>query len=73
MARTRPYTELGLRRLPCSRCGARPSYGQWSGCADDNRYRPLCRPCDEELNEMVMRWWGDPDADAKMESYRARG
>lgn len=71
MARKRPYTDLGMSRLPCSRCGARPGWGQWSGCADDNAYRVLCRPCDEELNEMVLAWWGDPDREAKMAAYRA--
>ena len=71
MSRLRPYTELGLRRLPCHRCGAWPSVSQWQACADGNVYRPLCRECDVELNELLLRWVGDPTGPAKMAAYRA--
>lgn len=57
--RTKPYSEIGIRRVPCARCG-KPSRYQWQICADDNVYRGLCPDCDVELNTMVMRWvWGD--------------
>lgn len=69
--RRRPYTERGIRRLPCFRCGE-PARFQWSICADGNRQRPLCAGCDVELNAMVLRWAGDPDAEAKIAAYRAR-
>ena len=65
-----PYTEAGIRRLPCFRCG-RPASYQWQVCADGRLYRPLCTDCDVALNELVLRWMGDPDADAKVETYRA--
>jgi hypothetical protein len=57
--RRKPYTEIGIRRMPCARCG-KPSRFQWQICADGRLFRPLCAECDVELNEMVMRWvWGD--------------
>lgn len=70
MRRT-PYTEKGIRRIPCARCGS-PSRYQWQICADGNVYRGLCVACDVALNEMVLLWVGDPLADAKMEAYRSR-
>ncbi|MCK8788009.1 hypothetical protein M0638_27000 [Roseomonas sp. NAR14] len=69
--RRKPYTALGIRRVPCFRCGE-PSRFQWDICADGNTPRGLCVACDVALNEMVLRWVGDPEADAKMASYRQR-
>lgn len=68
--RKKPYTEAGIRRVPCRRCGD-PSRYQWQVCADGNVYRGLCLACDVALNELVLRWASDPDADAKIASYRA--
>jgi len=57
--RRKPYTEIGVRRKKCVRCGERATY-QWQMCSDGNVFRPLCAKCDVELNEMVMRWiWND--------------
>jgi hypothetical protein len=50
------------------RCGE-PARFQWNCCADGNLWRPLCLSCDVELNAMVLRWMGDPDADAKAIAY----
>lgn len=69
--RRRPYTQIGIRRVPCFRCG-KPSRFQWQVCADGNRFRGLCSGCDVALNDLVLRWMGDPDADAKLAAYRAR-
>ncbi len=52
-----PYTERGISRVPCKRCGA-PSFHQWQCCADDNVYRGLCIKCDVALNEWLLRWFG---------------
>jgi hypothetical protein len=70
--RTRPYTERGIRRLPCFRGCGRRARTQWNVCADGNQYRPLCLECDVELNAMVLRWMNDPDAEAKIEAYTRR-
>lgn len=67
--RREPYTDAGIRRLPCFRCG-RPASFQWSICADDNLYRPVCTPCDITLNDLTLTFMGDPDREAKMAAYR---
>lgn len=68
--RRAPYTCIGIERLPCVRCG-HPAYHSWQACADKRLHRPLCIPCDVELNEIVLRWVGDPDAETKLAAYRA--
>ena len=67
--RKKPYTEIGVRRLPCSRCG-QPASRQWNVCADGNLYRPLCVACDFKLNKMVLKWMNDPDFKAKAKKYK---
>jgi hypothetical protein len=69
--RRRPYTKRGILRVPCARCGE-PSRFQWNVCADGNRYRGVCLACDVALNDLVLRWMGDPEADAKIAAYRER-
>lgn len=69
--RSQPYTEAGVRRLPCVRCGA-PAVHQWQVCADGRLYRPVCTACDVDLNALVLRWAGDPDAEAKIAAYAER-
>jgi hypothetical protein len=69
--RRRPYTQIGIRRLPCFRfevCGNMAEY-QWNVCADGNLYRPLCAQCDVALNAMVLRWMLHPDAQRLIEDY----
>lgn len=69
--RTKPYTVIGLSRIKCIRCPKSARY-QWQICADDRVFRPLCRDCDVELNEMVMRWvWGNT-READLEAYRKK-
>lgn len=68
MARTKPYTEIGIRRLKCYRCGAQAEY-QWSACADGNIWRPLCARCDVGLNAVALKFMHDPQYDEKMTAY----
>lgn len=68
--RKKPYTETGIKRVPCFRC-ASPSLHQWQICADQNQYRGLCKECDVELNRMVLTFMGDPDAARKLREYEA--
>lgn len=70
--RRKPYTQSGLARLPCWRCGRKPCLHQWQLCADGNIYRPLCVECDLDLNFLVLDWAGDPEIGQKMASYQAR-
>lgn len=69
--RRKPYSMVGISRLPCSRCGAKPSVHQWQICSDGNLYRPLCLACDIDLQRVVLEWIGDPDCAEKVERYRA--
>lgn len=69
MPRVKPYTEKGKRRLKCFRCHAKAEY-QWQICSDGNVYRPVCTPCDIELNEIVLKWAGFPDWQDKLIAYK---
>ncbi len=69
--RRKPYTQIGIERLPCYRCGKKARY-TWNVCADGNLMRPLCPECDVALNALVLRWMGDPAAKAKTARYRNR-
>ena len=68
--RKEPYTDIGVRRLPCVRC-EQPARLQWNACADDNLWRPLCLDCDVALNRLVLRWMNDHEADAKADKYES--
>ncbi len=69
--RRRPYTAIGISRLPCFRCG-RPATYQWQICSDGNLRRPLCRRCDISLNSLVLRFMRDPEAKQKIARYKER-
>lgn len=71
MPRMKPYTEIGIRRKKCFRCGGK-GYASWQVCADGRIYRVMCLPCDIELNEMVLKWVGDPQVEEKMRAYREK-
>jgi hypothetical protein len=71
--RRTPYTQTGVRRVPCFRCG-QPAEHQWQVCADGNLYRPLCGPCDVKLNALVLSFMQHPRMEQLMEVYaKARG
>ncbi len=57
--RRKPYTDRGIKRVPCARCG-RPSHRQWQICALDNQWNGLCVDCDIELNRLVLGFIGIP-------------
>lgn len=71
MGRRRPYTKVGIRRVPCSRCGE-PSVFQWQVCADSRQFRGVCQVCDVLLNDTVMRFMRIPGRARKMAVYRAK-
>jgi hypothetical protein len=62
------YTEKGIRRLKCIRCG-RGAQCQWSICADGNNYRPICLDCDIALNRVVLKFMRHPHANQKADEY----
>lgn len=57
--RTNPYTETGIKQVPCFKCG-KSSDQQWQICSLDNEYKGLCQKCDIELNEIVLLFMGIP-------------
>jgi hypothetical protein len=67
--RREPYTEIGIRRLKCIRCGEGPAVFQWQICSDGNKYRPLCAACDIALNRMVLTWMRHPQATQLADEY----
>ena len=67
--RRKSYTEIGIRRLPCFRCGAKASQ-QWQICADGNQYRPICKMCDIELNTLVLKFMGFKGIKSKIWKYK---
>lgn len=62
--RRKPYTDAGIRRIPCARCEWRKAAQQWQICANGNRYLGVCTECDVELNRMVLEFmgWSAPHA-----------
>jgi hypothetical protein len=58
--RRKPYTEAGIKRLGCARCGKQSQY-RWQICSDGNNYRPICLDCDIELNRAVLEFFGHPE------------
>ncbi len=66
--RTKPYTDINVRRLPCVRCGELASQ-QWLTRAD-GFWRPICTKCDIALNELVLKFMSDPDWKSKIKHYR---
>lgn len=68
--RKKPYTERGIKRLPCVRCG-KPSTQQWKVCAD-GLWRPICTECDIMLNSLVLAYMWDNDVSGKIVKYKER-
>jgi len=66
--RKEPYTAIGIGRIPCFRCG-KPAVHQWQICADNRLFRPLCQECDDDLNELVLKWMGFDDWEDKLNNY----
>ena len=67
--RKKPYTQIGIRRLKCFRCGGMPEF-QWQICSDKNIFRPVCKKCDVELNEVVLKFMGFQDWKEKIKAYK---
>jgi len=66
--RKKPYTDIGIKRIPCARCG-KPSRQQWQVCANDNLYLGVCDNCDVELNRVVLDFMKVPNRKTLMKRY----
>jgi hypothetical protein len=71
MPRKIPYTERGIKKQKCHRCG-KPASQQWQLCSDGNIWRPICQVCDVLINELVLRYMGDKDWHNKIIAYEAK-
>ena len=67
--RKEPYTELGIKRVPCSRCG-KASTSQWQVCANNNRYMGICTACDIKLNKLVLEFMNIANSQGLIIRYR---
>lgn len=71
LGRKEPYTEIGISRVPCVRCG-KSSSQQWQVCALDNRYFGVCTTCDVDLNDLVLSFFRIPELHKFMKRYREK-
>ena len=56
LGRREPYTQIGVRRKKCQRCGDQAE-SQWQCCANGNRWLPVCERCDIKLNIMALQFF----------------
>ena len=54
--RKKPYTQIGISRIPCARCGV-PSGYQWQVCANKSMFLGVCSKCDIALNKKVLEFF----------------
>jgi transposase-like protein len=55
--------------MKCYRCGNEATE-TWNICSDGNRERYVCTPCDIELNELVLKFFGFRQWKSKMKRYK---
>lgn len=67
--RRKPYTEIGIKRVACVRCG-KASFRQWQICANNRLYLTVCIDCDVELNRIALEFARLPNAEELLENYR---
>lgn len=63
-----PYTEVGIKRVPCIKCG-KPSKYQWSICSNNNRSLAICTDCDIELNRIFLDFANFSNKDELLQAY----
>lgn len=68
IGRRKPYTAIGISRVPCARCG-KPARFQWQCCANANRWLGVCEDCDIALNGLVIRFFRFDDAKQRLARY----
>ena len=61
--RKNPYTEKGIKRLKCIKCGKQAIH-QWYTCSL-GRWIPICSECDIDLNIVALIWIGYSSAQIK--------
>jgi hypothetical protein len=66
--RIKPYTQRGIKRVPCIKCG-QPSKYQWGICSNQNRNLPVCTDCDIELNKIFLDFANFPNKEELLHAY----
>ena len=69
MGRKKPYTEKGIKRVPCLRCG-KSSTRQWQICSLRNLWFGVCTKCDIELNYLVLKFFNIQDRPKYIRDYK---
>lgn len=65
---SKPYTTIGIQRVPCARCGE-PSHASWQSCANGGRHMALCKECDVGLNAVALEFMRHPHVAELMKAY----
>lgn len=71
VGRAKPYTAIGVRRLFCARCKIQKARFQWSACANQHKFVPVCADCDIYINSVFLELCDIPDRKILMEKYTA--
>ncbi len=69
--RIKPYTSIGIRRKKCFRC-CKQAKSQWSICANNNYFVPICTHCDILLNKLVLSFMGFHNTKNLIQKYKAK-
>ena len=73
--RSKPYSEIGLKRMACSACNKAKASEQWSlrPCVIGKHvWFAICLDCDLELNAKLLEFFNHPEAEQLMIDYRKR-
>lgn len=66
--RKKPYSEGGIHRVPCVKCG-KPSRYQFRICSTD-RWTAVCPDCDLYINRIVACWaYGKKQGNEIVDAY----
>lgn len=69
--RKEAYTQIGISRVPCSRCG-KSSNQQWQACSYNRYFVAICKECDIELNRLVLEFLKISNKEELMKEYTKR-
>jgi len=69
--RKTPYTETGIKRVPCARCGEK-SHAQWNICALGGSFCGICKSCDVALNALVLNFIKHPQKQSILKQYKEK-
>ncbi len=67
----KPYTAIGISRVPCKRCG-QPSRYSWQICSLNNSWMGVCTKCDIALNKLVLLFFKVGGWKELISTYRRR-